>query len=80
MRGLDTAVGQKALGPDRTMSGKVQSTLMGARTRAKTIDEQKGYSKIAHEVSRIIFVQMSLTHAISVLLKGDLISLWKVCP
>ncbi|KAG2758083.1 hypothetical protein P692DRAFT_20948139 [Suillus brevipes Sb2] len=49
MRGLDTAVGQKALGPDRTMSGKVQSTLMGARTRAKTIDEQKGYSKIAHE-------------------------------
>lgn len=49
MRSLDSTVGQKALGPDQTMSGKVQSTLMGARTRAKTIDEQKGYSKIAHE-------------------------------
>lgn len=49
MRGLDTTVGQKALGPDQTMSGKVQSTLKGAHTRAKTIDEQKGYSKVAHE-------------------------------
>jgi hypothetical protein len=58
MRGLDTTVGQKALGPDQTMSGKVQSTLKGAHTRAKTIDEQKGYSKVAHEVSRIISVQI----------------------
>lgn len=80
MRGLDTTVGQKALGPDQTMSGKVQSTLKGAHTRAKTIDEQKGYSKVAHEVSRIIFVQMISTHAFTVLLKGNLISLWKVCP
>ncbi|KAG1822615.1 uncharacterized protein BJ212DRAFT_1477041 [Suillus subaureus] len=49
MRGLDTTVGQKALGSDQTVSGKVQSTLKGAHTRAKTIDEQKGYSKVAHE-------------------------------
>jgi hypothetical protein len=80
MRGLDTTVGQKALGSDQTVSGKVQSTLKGARTRAKTIDEQKGYSKIAHEVGRTIFVRIILTPAITVLLKGDLISLWKVCP
>ncbi|KAG2758067.1 hypothetical protein P692DRAFT_20866978 [Suillus brevipes Sb2] len=49
MHTLDTTVGQKALGPDQTMSGKVQSTLKDAHTRAKTIDEQKGYSKVAHE-------------------------------
>ncbi|KAG1880711.1 hypothetical protein C8R48DRAFT_588023, partial [Suillus tomentosus] len=49
MRGLDTTVGQKALGSDQTVSGRVQSTLQNARTRAKTIDEQKGYSKVAHE-------------------------------
>ncbi|KAG0704783.1 hypothetical protein DFH29DRAFT_981276 [Suillus ampliporus] len=49
MHNLDTSVGQRALGPDRTVSGKVQSTLKGAHTRAMTIDEQKGYSKVAHE-------------------------------
>lgn len=62
MRGLDTTVGQKALGSDQTVSGRVQSTLQSARTRAKTIDEQKGYSKVAHEVSRMISTRMSLTH------------------
>ena len=50
MQSLDTSVGQKALGPDQTVSGKVQSTLKGAQNRAKTIDEQKGISKVAHEV------------------------------
>ncbi|KAG1743243.1 uncharacterized protein EDB91DRAFT_1126487 [Suillus paluster] len=49
MHGLDKSVGQKALGPDQTVSGKVHSTLKGAHTRAMTIDEQKGYSKAAHE-------------------------------
>ncbi|KAG2065037.1 hypothetical protein BDR04DRAFT_1176226 [Suillus decipiens] len=49
MRGLDTTIGQKALGPDQTVSGRVQSTLKSAHTRAKTIDQQQGYSKIAHE-------------------------------
>ncbi|OAX39885.1 hypothetical protein K503DRAFT_865072 [Rhizopogon vinicolor AM-OR11-026] len=49
IRGLDTSLGQKALGPEQTVSGKVQSTLKGAQDRAKTIDEQKGYSKVAHE-------------------------------
>lgn len=34
------------------MSGKVQSTLKEAQDKAKTIDEQKGFSKVAHEVGR----------------------------
>jgi len=46
---LDTSLGQKALGPEQTVSGKVQSTLKEAQDKAKTIDEQKGYSKVAHE-------------------------------
>ncbi|KAF9220482.1 hypothetical protein BS17DRAFT_882346 [Gyrodon lividus] len=49
MTNLDKSFGQRALGPDQTISSKVQSTLKGAHTRAKTIDEQKGYSKSAHE-------------------------------
>ncbi|KAH7925882.1 hypothetical protein BV22DRAFT_1104679 [Leucogyrophana mollusca] len=49
MQGLDTSVGQRALGPDQTISGKVQSTLRDAHTRAKSVDEQKGYTKVAHE-------------------------------
>jgi len=53
MQDLDTSIGQKALGPEQTVSGKVQSTLKGAHQRAKTIDEQKGLSKVAHEVGKI---------------------------
>ncbi|KAF9235182.1 hypothetical protein BU15DRAFT_78277 [Melanogaster broomeanus] len=48
MNNLDTSIGQRALGPDQTVSGKVQSTLKEAHTRAKSVDEQKGYSKAAH--------------------------------
>ncbi|KAH7885131.1 hypothetical protein F5I97DRAFT_1928555 [Phlebopus sp. FC_14] len=49
MHELDTTVGKKALGPDQTISGKVQSTFKEAHSRAKSVDEQKGYSKVAHE-------------------------------
>ncbi|KIJ14920.1 hypothetical protein PAXINDRAFT_169359 [Paxillus involutus ATCC 200175] len=49
MSNLDKSVGERALGPDQTVSSKVQSTFKQAHTRAKTIDEQKGYSKVAHE-------------------------------
>jgi len=42
---LDKSAGQRALGPDQTVSGRVQSTLREAHTRAKSIDEQKGYLK-----------------------------------
>ncbi|KAG9315530.1 hypothetical protein JVU11DRAFT_3149 [Chiua virens] len=48
MSGLDKSVGQRALGPDQTVSGKVHTTLKEAHTRVKSIDEQKGYTKSAH--------------------------------
>ncbi|KIJ60280.1 hypothetical protein HYDPIDRAFT_161149 [Hydnomerulius pinastri MD-312] len=49
MTNLDKSVGQRALGPDQTISGKVQSAIKDAHTRAKSVDEQKGYTKVAHE-------------------------------
>ena len=50
---IDTAVGQRALGPDKTVSGKVTETVNYAADRAKTFDEQKGISKYAWEVRQI---------------------------
>jgi len=49
IKGLDQTVGAKALGPDKTVSGKIQETLSNATTQAKSVDEQKGYSKIAQD-------------------------------
>ncbi|EIW81243.1 hypothetical protein CONPUDRAFT_82266 [Coniophora puteana RWD-64-598 SS2] len=46
---FDTTAGEKALGPNQTISGKVQQTFQQAHSRAKSIDEQKGYSKVAHD-------------------------------
>ncbi|KAJ3887680.1 hypothetical protein GG344DRAFT_80506 [Lentinula edodes] len=46
---LDTGIGSRALGPDKTISGKLQETLAAATQQAKTVDEQKGVSKTAHE-------------------------------
>jgi len=44
---VDTTVGQKTLGPDQTISGKVQEGISVGIGHAKTIDEQKGISKRA---------------------------------
>jgi len=44
---LDTTIGAKALGRDQTISGKMTSTIQTATQHAKTVDEQKGYSKVA---------------------------------
>jgi len=44
---LDTSIGAKALGPDQTISGRVASTIQTATQHAKTVDEQKGYTKVA---------------------------------
>jgi len=44
---LDASIGAKALGPDRTISGKVTSTIHTATQHAKAVDEQKGYIKVA---------------------------------
>lgn len=50
MTDLDKSVGQRALGPEQTVSSKVQSTFKEAHSRAKSIDEQKGYLKTAQGV------------------------------
>jgi len=44
---LDASIGAKALGPDQTISGKVTSTIQTATQHAKTVDEEKGYTKVA---------------------------------
>jgi len=46
---LDSSLGARALGPDQTISSKVQSTVNAAAQQAKTVDEQKGYSKSAND-------------------------------
>jgi hypothetical protein len=60
MNSLDTSLGQKALGPEQTVSGKMQSTLKDAQDKARTIDEQKGISKVAHEVGNRILILLDL--------------------
>ena len=51
MQSLDSQVGAKALGPDQTISAKVTEHLQKAHGHAKSIDEQKGISKAAGNVS-----------------------------
>ncbi|KAG6896718.1 hypothetical protein C0992_006555 [Termitomyces sp. T32_za158] len=46
---VDKSLGSRALGPDQTISSKVQSTVDAATQKAKTVDEQKGYSKTAYD-------------------------------
>ncbi|KAJ8521051.1 hypothetical protein ONZ45_g2193 [Pleurotus djamor] len=46
---LDTSLGARALGPDQTISGKVTTSLEAATQQAKAVDEQRGFSKLAHD-------------------------------
>ncbi|KAK7464668.1 hypothetical protein VKT23_005875 [Stygiomarasmius scandens] len=46
---IDSSLGSKTLGPDKTISGKVQETLQAATQQAKTVDEQRGITKTAHD-------------------------------
>lgn len=46
---LDASIGARTLGHEQTISGKVHSTVAAATDQAKTVDEQKGISKTAHE-------------------------------
>jgi hypothetical protein len=39
-------VGSKVLGPEQTVTGKVQSTLVGVSGKARQIDEERGFSKM----------------------------------
>jgi len=48
-RGVDKSIGEKALGPDQTISQKLQTTVDNAAQRAKTVDEEKGFSKVAQD-------------------------------
>ena len=52
---LDSTLGQKALGPDQTISGKVQSSVSGGISQAKAFNEQKGVTKKVGDVSSLIF-------------------------
>lgn len=54
MQSLDTSVGSRALGPDQTISSKVQSTISAAAQQAKAVDEQKGITKTAGDVSNFL--------------------------
>lgn len=47
---LDSSLGSRVVGPEKTISGKVQDTLTGAQAKAKEVDEQKGFSKTATDV------------------------------
>jgi len=49
LKSFDTSLGAKALGPDKTISGKVQESVTAATQQAKAMDEQKGYSRVAGE-------------------------------
>lgn len=49
-KSLDESVSAKALGPDQTISSKVTSTIQSATAHVKTLDEQKGYTRVAGDV------------------------------
>lgn len=51
---VDTTLGQKALGPDQTISGKVRSSVSGGIVQARSLDEQKGFSKTVGDVSALL--------------------------
>jgi hypothetical protein len=51
IKSLDISLGSKVLGPDKTISGKAQETINSATQQARTVDEQKGISKTAHDVN-----------------------------
>jgi hypothetical protein len=46
---LDKTVGERALGRDQTISGKLQSSVGSATQQARAMGEQKGFPKIAND-------------------------------
>lgn len=50
---IDSTLGQKALGPDQTISGKVQSSVSDGINHAKSFNEQKGVTKTFGDVSAL---------------------------
>ncbi|KAG7096336.1 hypothetical protein E1B28_003780 [Marasmius oreades] len=49
IQNIDSGLGSRTLGPDQTISGKLQETVGAATQQAKSIDEQKGFSKTASD-------------------------------
>lgn len=47
---LDKTIGERALGQQQTVSGKVHATVEQATKQARAVDEQRGFSKIANDV------------------------------
>lgn len=47
---IDKTIGERTLGPQQTISAKVQTTVEQATQKARAFDEQKGFSKIATDV------------------------------
>ncbi|TFL03209.1 hypothetical protein BDV98DRAFT_603504 [Pterulicium gracile] len=47
IQSFDHTVGEKVLGPEKTISGKVQETAVNAQQQAKAVDEQNGITKTA---------------------------------
>jgi len=47
---IDSTLGQKALGPDQTISGKVQSSVNDGINQARSFNEQKGVTKKVGDV------------------------------
>jgi hypothetical protein len=54
LNGIDSKLGARTLGPDQTISGKIQSHVTAATQQVKAVDEQKGYSKMANDVPVIL--------------------------
>ena len=47
---MDKTIGERTLGPQQTVSAKLQATVEQATQQARSIDQQKGYLKIANDV------------------------------
>lgn len=47
---MDKTFGERALGPQKTISGEVQATVEQVTQQARVIDQQRGFSKIANDV------------------------------
>lgn len=65
---LDDGLGKQAFGPDQKVTTAVQSKVDEQIKHAKTIDETKGYSKIAHDVRFLNLRNLCLTTDFSIVL------------
>jgi hypothetical protein len=55
MHSLDTSVGARTLGPEKTISGQIQQNVQAATQQVNEMDERQGYSKRIKDVSCATF-------------------------